>query len=172
MALTIAWVIACRSRRPAIRIPSVVSVIVWHTPPLTYKSVITIRGIMSKSHSYHFIFKKGTEYKDLVPAFPDILGIILKENDHFQGNEASDEENREMFELLNIQDLQENRKPEGYNRKGKYRLMFPLDRVEVYIKSTVAKPADIKRVAEKVKEILSASGLEFTTSEDDGIELA
>ncbi|MBE6517537.1 MAG: hypothetical protein E7Z67_05060 [Thermoplasmata archaeon] len=126
---------------------------------------------MSKAHSYHFIFKDGTEYKDLIPAFPDVLGIILKENDHFQGNEPSDEENREMFALLNLQDLQENRKPEGYNRKGKYRLMFPMDRVEIYIKSSVAKPVDIKRVAEKVKEILSASGLVFTTSEDDGIEL-
>ena len=144
----------------------------WILPQTTYKSEITIKRSMSKSHSYHFIFKDGTEYEDLIPAFPDILGISLKENDHFQGNEASDEENREMFELLNIQDLRENRKPEGYNRKGKYRLMFPMDRVEIYIKSTVAKPADIKRVAEKVKEILSASGLSFTTSEDDGIELA
>lgn len=127
---------------------------------------------MSKAHSYHFIFEEGTQYRDLVPAFPDVLGIILKENDHFQGNEASDEENCAMFNLLNCQDLEANRKPEGYNRKGRYRLIFPLDRVEMYIKSTVAKPADIKRVAEKVKEILSASGLVFTTAEDDGIEPA
>lgn len=141
-------------------------------PQTTYKSEFTIKKFMSKAHSYHFIFTDGTEYSDLIPAFPDILGVILKENDHFQGNEASDEENREMFQLLNLQDLQENRKPEGYNRKGKYRLMFPMDRVEFYIKSSVAKPADIKRVAEKVKEIISATGLTYTTSEDDGIELA
>ncbi|MGN1045388.1 MAG: hypothetical protein ACI4Q9_05480 [Candidatus Methanomethylophilaceae archaeon] len=128
---------------------------------------------MSKAYSYHFIFQEGTQYIDLVPSFPDVLNIILKENDHFQGNEASDEENRDMFVQLNRQDLEENRKPEGYNRKGKYRLIFPMDRMEMYIKSTSngIKPADLKRVGEKIQEILSASGLRFTTAENDFIEL-
>ncbi len=128
---------------------------------------------MSKAHSYHFIFQDGTEYVDLVPSFPDVLNIILKENDHFQGNESSDEENRDMFVQLNRQDLEENRKPEGYNRKGKYRLIFPMDRMEMYVKSTSngIKTSDVRRVGEKIQEILSASGLKFTTAEDDFIEL-
>jgi len=76
-----------------------------------------------KAYSYHFIFDDNTQYRDLLPVFPDILKIILAENDHFQSQE--DEENREMFIAMNMYDLEENRKPEGYNRKGKYRLIFP-----------------------------------------------
>ena len=90
----------------------------------------------SKTHSFHFILAKGTEYRDLVPVFPDILNLVLAENDHFQKPE--DEESHEMFVYMNMADLQDNRKPEGYNRKAKYRLIFPNDNMEFYIKSFTA----------------------------------
>ncbi len=122
---------------------------------------------MSKVNSYHFIFSAGTEYRDLAPVFPDILKIILVENDHFQ--QAEDEESREMFIYLNMVDLEENRKPEGYNRKGKYRLIFPLDRKEMYIKTFSGKPAEIKRIGEKISEILSTEKIKFEISENDNL---
>lgn len=118
----------------------------------------------SKIHSYHFVLADGTEYRDLIPVFPDILNIILAENDHFQ--KAEDEENREMFVQLNMHDLNQNRKPEGYNRKGKYRLIFPIDRVEFYIRSFTAKPADLLRVTEEIGEMLSSAGIRYTREEN------
>lgn len=118
----------------------------------------------SKVHSYHFILAKGTEYRDLVPVFPDILSLILAENDHFQKPE--DEESREMFVFLNMSDLQDNKKPEGYNRKGKYRLIFPTDCMEFYVRSFTAKPAELSRVSEKIGEMLSTAGIRFEQTEN------
>ncbi len=121
---------------------------------------------MMKTHSYHFILKGKADYKDLVPVFPDILKTILAENDHFQSDE--DEESREMFIDMNMADLELNRKPEGYNRKGKYRLIFPIGSKEFYITSTVAKPSEVKKVGDRIKEILStASSIKFETSAGD-----
>ena len=118
----------------------------------------------NKIHSYHFILAKGTQYRDLVPVFPDILNLILAENDHFQKPE--DEESHEMFVYMNMADLQDNRKPEGYNRKGKYRLIFPTDNMEFYIKSFTAKPADLASVAERIGEMLSAAKLKYEMAEN------
>ena len=118
----------------------------------------------TKIHSYHFILNKGTEYRDLVPVFPDILNLILAENDHFQKPE--DEESHEMFVYMNMTDLQDNRKPEGYNRKGKFRLIFPTDNVEFYIRSFTAKPAELQSVAERIGEMLSSAGLRYETAEN------
>ena len=118
----------------------------------------------TKIHSYHFILNKGTEYRALVPVFPDILNLILAENDHFQKPE--DEESHEMFVYMNMADLQDNRKPEGYNRKAKYRLIFPTDNMEFYIRSFTAKPADLLSVAERVGAMLSAAGIRYEMAEN------
>ena len=93
--------------------------------------------MMSKIFTCRFILSKDTEYKDLETIFPDILRYILEENEHLQ--EPEDEEMREMFIELNMQDIRENRKPEGYNRKAKYRLIFPEDSNEFYVKHIAQK---------------------------------
>ena len=90
---------------------------------------------------------------------------ILAENDHFQNDE--DEESREMFIELNMFDLEQNRKPEGYNRKGKYRLIFPIGTMEFYLISLVAKPNDVKRVGDRIADILSTTNIKFETSRGD-----
>ena len=127
---------------------------------------LTVREAM-KAYSYHFIFDDNTQYRDLLPVFPDILKIILAENDHFQSQE--DEENREMFIAMNMYDLEENRKPEGYNRKGKYRLIFPMDRKEMYVRTFVGKANDVRRIGEKISEMLSTAHVKFTSAENDNI---
>lgn len=121
-----------------------------------------------KSHSYHFVLKGKSDYKDLAPVFPDILKVILQENDHFQS--AEDEESREMFIELNMIDLELNRKPEGYNRKGKYRLVFPMDRKEFYVKTMTGKPNDVKRIGDTISEMLTTAKVKFDVSKDDNLE--
>lgn len=120
-----------------------------------------------KSTSYHFVLKGKTSYKDLVPVFPDILKVILLENDHFQT--AEDEESREMFIELNMADLEQNRKPEGYNRKGKYRLIFPMDKKEFFIKTATAKPNEIKRISDTIQEMLTTAKIKFDILKDENM---
>ena len=71
-----------------------------------------------------------------------------------------------MFVYMNMADLQDNRKPEGYNRKAKYRLIFPNDNMEFYIKSFTAKPADLANVAERIGEMLSAAKIKYEMAEN------
>jgi hypothetical protein len=127
-----------------------------------------IFGLPMKSYSYHFILKGKSDYKDLAPVFPDILNIILQENDHFQS--PDEEESREMFIELNMTDLLQNRKPEGYNRKGKYRLVFPMDRKEFYIRTTVGKPNDVKRIGDSIAGILTVAKIKFETAKNEDVD--
>lgn len=114
-----------------------------------------------KSFSIHYVFTEGSDYKDLAPVFPDIIKEIIADNDHFTDEDG--EEQIEMFVAMNMADLELNRKPVGYNRKGKYRLMFPMDRKEFYILTHDEKAkGDIKRIEERISEILStAKGIHF-----------
>ena len=82
-----------------------------------------------KVYSTHFILKGKSDYKDLAPVFPDILKMFLEEI----GQTPEEEEILQMLIELNMIDLERNRKPEGYNRKGKVRLVFPMDRKEFYL---------------------------------------
>jgi hypothetical protein len=118
-----------------------------------------------KVHSTHFILEGMSDYKDLAPVFPDILRMLLKEI----GQTPDEEEIMQMFIELNMTDLEQNRKPEGYNRKGKIRLVFPMDRKEFYIK-TYGKPADLAKVAENISEMLTSAGVGYTTAQNDGAE--
>lgn len=121
----------------------------------------------NKVHSYHFVLSENTEYRDLAIVFPDILSFILAENDHFQRPE--EEDGREMFAELNMTDLLKNKKPEGYNRKGKYRLIFPTDRMEFFVRSFTAKPAELTRVADTIGEMLSAAKFKYDRVENEDL---
>jgi hypothetical protein len=115
-----------------------------------------------KVSSVHFNLSGKTPYKDLVPVFPDILKMFLMETDQM----PEDEEILMMFIDLNMTDLQRNMKPEGYNRKGRMRMVFPLDKKEFYIRA-VGKGMDVSRVGERISEMLSAAGVSYKTANND-----
>ncbi|MDR2867019.1 MAG: hypothetical protein LBV13_06450 [Methanomassiliicoccaceae archaeon] len=119
-----------------------------------------------KVSSIHFILSGKTPYKDLAPAFPDILKMFLMETDQM----PEDEEILMMFIELNMSDLLRNMKPEGYNRKGRMRMVFPTDKSEFYIKA-VGKGVDVARVGERISEMLSATGVRYKTVNNDIPEL-
>lgn len=118
-----------------------------------------------KVFSIHFILKGRSDYKDLEPVFPEIMKMFLDEI----GQTPEEEELLQMFIELNMIDIRQNRKPEGYNRKGKIRLVFPMDRKEFYIK-TYAKGTDLNRMADNIAGILSAAGISFDRVENDNID--
>jgi hypothetical protein len=120
---------------------------------------------MMKISTTHFVLQGNSDYKDLAPVFPDILRTLLKEIDQV----PEEEEIMQMFIDLNVADLERNRKPEGYNRKGKIRLIFPIDRKEFYIK-TYNKPSDLTKVSENIKEMLTSAGIKYLVTLNDNVD--
>ena len=80
-----------------------------------------------------------------------------------------EEELLQMLIELNMVDLERNRKPEGYNRKGKVRLVFPMDRKEFYLK-TYTKNQDLSHIADNISNMLTAAGVKFDVKQNDNIE--
>ena len=119
---------------------------------------------MAKS-SVHFILKDGSDYKDLAPVFPDILKSVL-----IQADQVPEEEEFTMILNLNMDDLEQNRKPEGYIRKARVRIIFPMDRKEFYVQSYSPKHVDLDKVKNSVSSLLSGASVNFDVTEDDDIK--
>ena len=115
-------------------------------------------------NSIHFVLKGSSSYKDLAPVFEDILKFSLQAVD-----QMPEEEEMEMIVRLNLEDLERDRKPEGYLRKARIRIVFPMDRKEFYIQSYNAKLVDLGLLSNHVKSVLAEAGIQFDYSEDDAI---
>ena len=115
-----------------------------------------------KVFSTHFVLKGKSDYKDIAPVFPDILKALLDEI----GQMPEEEEIFQMFVDMNMVDLQRNRKPEGYNRKGKMRLIFPMDRKEFYLK-TYSKSTDMTRMTDTISSFLTSAGVKYDVLHND-----
>ncbi|AIZ56214.1 hypothetical protein Mpt1_c03160 [Candidatus Methanoplasma termitum] len=115
-----------------------------------------------KIFSTHFVLKGKSDYKNLAPVFPDILRALLEEI----GQMPEEEEIFQMFVDMNMVDLERNRKPEGYNRKGKMRLIFPMDRKEFYLKA-YSKTTDMSRLTETIRGLLTSAGVKFDIVQND-----
>jgi len=115
-----------------------------------------------KVFSTHFVLKGKSDYKDLAPVFRDILKALLEEI----GQMPEEEEIFQMYVDMNMVDLERNRKPEGYNRKGKMRLIFPIDRKEFYLKA-YSKTTDMTRMTDIIKGLLSHAGVKFDVAYND-----
>lgn len=107
-----------------------------------------------KASSGHFVLKDEFEYKDMAKIFPEVLTTFLNETEQV----PEDEDIMQMFIYLNMIELQNNNKPEGYNRKGRMRMVFPLDKKEFYIRGS-AKSGEVVRVAEKLSKVLNKGGI-------------
>ena len=110
---------------------------------------------MMKATSGHFVLKNKRDYRDIAKVFPEVLTTFLEETDQM----PEDDEVLQMFIYLNQAELERNGKPEGYNRKGRMRLVFPLTRKEFYIRG-MAKSGEVVRIAEKISRILSKGGVD------------
>ena len=115
-----------------------------------------------KVFSTHFVLKGKSDYKDLAPVFRDILKALLEEI----GQMPEEEEIFQMFVDMNMVDIERNRKPEGYNRKGRMRLIFPIDRKEFYLK-TYSKTTDMTRMTDTISGLLASAGIKFEILHND-----
>ncbi len=114
-----------------------------------------------KATSGHFLFDEKVEFKDLADIFPEILTTFLKDTDQM----PEDDEVMQMFIFLNKQALVKNEKPEGYNRKGRMRLVFPIGSNQFYIKAN-SPNAEVVQLAEKISKQLTKGGIKHSLEWD------
>ena len=109
-----------------------------------------------KAETGHVIFKEKFKFKDLQPVFGELLTVFLEETDQM----PDEDEILQMFMKLNMMDIEKNRKPEGYNRRGRMKLVFPVtsDRKQFYIRAD-SKTAETIRITERLSKILKKAGI-------------
>lgn len=114
-----------------------------------------------KAETGHIIFSSGFRYRQLKDIFPELMTVFLQESDQM----PEEKEILSMFIEINMTDLRANRKPEGYNRKGRMRLLFPIGRKEMYISGN-SSSTEIVRVTERLSKMLQKKGIKNTVEWD------
>lgn len=115
-----------------------------------------------RARSGHIKFDKKVRWKNLVPAFKPMFLKFLEETQQM----PEDVESVEVLIEENLRDLRLNRKPEGYNREGAMRMVFPIsDDVEFYIYGR-GKTVEAARVTEQVSRVLQKYRLKHTIEWD------
>lgn len=115
-----------------------------------------------RARSGHVKFDKKVKWKNLVPAFRPLLLKFLEETQQL----PEDSESVGVLVEENLRDLRSNRKPEGYNRDGIMRMIFPIsDRVEFYIYGR-GKTIEVARVTEQLSRVLQKYRLKHTIEWD------
>ena len=113
-----------------------------------------------KVRSGHIQFEKGVKYKDLLPIYTELYMKFLKET----GQMPEEEEITNMMIKENLIDLERGKKPEGYNRQGRMRLIFPIqpkgEAIELYIYGHYhsAKSLEVARVTDSISQFLKSKG--------------
>ncbi len=115
-----------------------------------------------RARSGHIKFDKKVRWKNLVPAFKPMFLKFLEETQQL----PEDMESVEVLVEENLRDLRLNRKPEGYNREGAMRMVFPIsNEVEFYIYGR-GKTVEVARVTEQVSRVLQKYRLKHTIEWD------
>ncbi len=120
------------------------------------------RATSPKVRSGHIVFDRSVTWKKLVPAFRPMYLKFLEESEQM----PQDPEILMVLIEENLRDLKANRKPEGFNREGTMRMIFPIsDRAEFYLYSR-SKPTDIARVTEQLSRVLQKYRLKHAVEWD------
>jgi len=115
-----------------------------------------------RARSGHIKFDKKVKWKNLVSAFRPLFLKFLEETQQL----PEDAESVEVLVEENLRDLRSNRKPEGYNRDGIMRMIFPIsDRVEFYLYGR-GKTIEVARVTEQMSRVLQKYRLKHTIEWD------
>jgi len=114
-----------------------------------------------KNWSGHIIFPENFEWKQLEKSFRGMMELFFRET----GEMEDEPDHREVIILLNMQDIKNNRKPEGYNREGKLRMIFPLHRKEITILSQLPENY-VRDVSESISKYLIGKKIRHTLEFD------
>ena len=116
-----------------------------------------------KAESGHIVFKEKFKYKDLEDVFEEVLKTFLEETDQM----PDEDEILQMFLRLNMMDIEKNRKPEGYNRRGRMRLVFPIcDGTKQFYVRADSKTTETVLITERLSKLLKKAGVPHTIEWD------
>ncbi len=111
----------------------------------------------------HIIMDKSVKWKDLEPVWGDMLNLFFDETRQFK----DDPEQREIVIHENLVDIKNDRKPEGFNREGKMRIVVPLsDKREFFVYRGVYSD-DVRVVTEKLSKFLAEKGIKHNVEWND-----
>ncbi len=113
-----------------------------------------------KVWSGHIVFRKKFRWIELEDVFPEILKAYMEETKIY------DEMLYKMSLRLNMIDIKNNRKPEGYNRDVKMKMIFPLKskmhpNPEFYIYRG-SPSEEIYKLTNRISKILKDAGINHT----------
>ena len=116
-----------------------------------------------KVRSGHIKFDRKVQFKNLAGVFKPLLLRFLEES-------AQLPEDPEVIAVLveeNLRDLRANRKPEGFNREGPMRLIFPIvpRGVEFYVYGR-GKTIEVARVTDALSRVLAKHRLKHSVEWD------
>jgi len=116
-----------------------------------------------KVRSGHIVFDRKVTFKQLLPVFRTMFLKFLEETQQTP-------EDPEILDVLleeNLRDLRRGRKPEGYNRDGAMRLLFPITekRIEMYVYSKT-RTTDVPRIVEMISRMLQKAKLKHAVEWD------
>ena len=115
-----------------------------------------------RARSGHIKFDKNVKWKNLVSSFRPLFLKFLEETQQL----PEDMESVDVLIEENLRDLRNNRKPEGYNREGLMRMIFPIsNQVEFYLYGR-GKTIEVARVTEQLSRILQKYRLKHTIEWD------
>lgn len=118
---------------------------------------------VTKALSGHIVFGPKFKWKALSPVFDDMLRSFLRES----GQMPPEEDIIRMFIKLNLIDLDKNRKPEGWNRRGRVRMVFPItDQPQMYMRASM-KSAEVVRITESISSMLKKAKIAHKVKYDD-----
>ncbi len=116
-----------------------------------------------RARSGHLIFDPKVRFKNLGPVYRELFTLFLEESSQTR----DDPEFVEIILEENLRDLRKDRKPEGFNREGTMRLIFPIsDKVEFYVYSR-SKGLEVPRVTEALSHFLRKKRLKHQVVWDD-----
>jgi len=119
-------------------------------------------GTEVRARSGHIKFDKKVRWKNLVSAFRPLFLKFLEETQQL----PEDMESVDVLVEENLRDLRSNRKPEGYNREGVMRMIFPIsNEVEFYVYGR-GKALEVARVTEALSRVLQKYRLKHTIEWD------
>ncbi len=133
-----------------------------HRIPLIYYTGLRIAHTMKKYWNGHIIME-NVEWKDLDGIWGDMLTMFLEETKQFR-------DNPEMIRIIveeNRIDIKHNRKPEGFNREGRMRIVVPIsNKKEFYIYRGVYSD-DVRVITEKISNFLAEKGIKHQVEWND-----
>ncbi len=111
----------------------------------------------------HIIMDKNIKWKDLEPVWGEMLRMFFEETRQFR----DDPEQIDIIVEENMVDIKNNRKPEGYNREGRMRIIVPIsDKREFFIYRGVYSD-EVRTVTEKVSKFLAENEIKHKVEWND-----